>query len=113
MVTQATSPILTPKTFAVIRNTIAKVFRIARPYITYVRSYNGIWGFVAGSDTLDPATMSEEQVEKLLAERIKGTLRFYDGQTHKWMFTLPKPLREYMEKIEDYATDENPVYVPV
>jgi len=113
VVTQASSPILTPRVYATIRNTIASVFRITRPYMTYVRSYNGVWGFVAASDTADPAKLSREEVDKLIKSRINGSLRFYDGATHQWMFTLPKPIRDMLESYKDVATDSNPVYVPV
>jgi spermidine synthase len=113
MVTQATSPVLTPRTFAIIRNTLAKVFRIVRPYITYVRSYNGLWGFIAASDHIDPANLTAEHVTKRIRERVNGELRFYDGQTHEWMFSIPKPIREMLKQVRDIATDNNPVYVPV
>ncbi len=113
MVTQATSPTLTPRVYAVVKNSIARVFRITTPYVTYVRSYNGLWGFVTGSDKLSPKELSREEVAKRLRERIGTSLRFYDEETHTWMFSLPKPIRELLETIKDYATDENPVYVPV
>lgn len=113
MVTQATSPVLTPYTFAVIRNTIAKVFSIVRPYITYVRSYNGLWGFIAASDRLDPAKLAADDIAERIRERIQGQLRFYDPQTHMWMFSLPKPIRDTLQQVNSVATDENPVYVPV
>ncbi|MET1128396.1 MAG: polyamine aminopropyltransferase [Thermoproteota archaeon] len=113
MVTQATSPTLYPRVFATVRNTVAAVFKIARAYATYVRSYNGMWGFVAGSDELDPAALSAEQVDEVLRKRgVKG-LRFYDGTTHVWMFSLPKPIRKDLEAVKEYATDENPVHLDV
>jgi len=113
MVTQASSPILTPRVYATIRNTIASVFNITRPYITYVRSYNGVWGFVAASNSIDPSNLSPDTVDKLIKERIRGELRFYDGITHQWMFTLPKPIRSILDSHNDVATDSNPIYVPV
>ncbi len=113
MVTQATSPALTPRVYTVIRNTIARVFRLSIPYVTYVRSYNGLWGFVAGSDTIDPRQLSKEDIEKRIRDRVTQPLRFYDPETHVWLFTLPRPVRELLENIKEYATDNNPVYVPV
>ena len=112
-VTQATSPSLTPEVYATIRNTMAEVFRIVRPYVTYMRSYNGLWGFIAASDTVDPGRLGPQDVDRLIAERIDGSLRFYDGETHLWMFTLPKPVREALRATRRIATDDNPVTVPV
>ncbi len=111
MVTQATSPTLTPDVYATIFRTLASVFRVARPYVTYMRSYNGLWGFVAASDSYDPATLSN--VDAAIGERIEGELRFYDGETHRWLFTLPKPLRTALERKGRIATDKEPITVPV
>jgi spermidine synthase len=113
IVTQATSPTLTPRVYATIFNTISRVFSIARPYATYVRSYNGLWGFVSGSESIDPARLSPKAVAERIQGRIKGELRFYDEVTHVWMFSLPKPIRSLLSEIKDYATDDNPVFVPV
>jgi spermidine synthase len=112
MVTQATSPSLTPEVYASIAKTLASVFTVVRPYVTYVRSYNGLWGFVSASDKVDPAGMDSEEVERLISERIRGELRFYDAETHRWLFTLPKPLRDVLRKGR-VATDKEPITVPV
>jgi len=113
VVTQATSPTLTPNVFASIVKTLGSVFKHVRPYVTYVRSYNGLWGFAAASDALDPGSLGEEEVERLIRERIEGELRFYDPATHRWLFTLPKPLRETLASSGRVATDEEPISVPV
>ena len=110
-VTQATSPTLTPEVYATIYKTMASVFRIARPYATYVRSYNGLWGFVAASDATDPA-MPAQEVERRINERINGSLRFYDPETHTWLFTLPRPIREALREKGRIATDKEPIAVP-
>ncbi|WP_317895309.1 spermine/spermidine synthase domain-containing protein [Pyrofollis japonicus] len=113
IVTQATSPTLTPRVYAIIFNTISRVFGIARPYVTYVRSYNGLWGFVSGSESIDPAKLSPHTVAERIKRRIEGKLRFYDEVTHMWMFSLPKPIRNLLSKVKEYATDNNPVFVPI
>ena len=113
MVTQATSPSLTPTVYAIIAKTLSVVFKKTRPYITYVKSYNGLWGFVAASDTHDPAKLDSKAVEKLISERIAGELRFYDAETHQWLFSLPKPVRKLLSEENRIATDDNPVYTPV
>ncbi len=113
VVTQATSPTLTPNVFASIVKTLGSVFKHVRPYVTYVRSYNGLWGFAAASDAHDPGSLGEEEVERLIRDRIGGELRFYDPATHRWLFTLPKPLRETLASSGRVATDEEPISVPV
>ncbi len=113
VVTQATSLSHTPHVAAVIRNTLARVFRLTRVYGTYVRAYNGLWGFVAASDVYDPGSLDAREVERRLRERVAGPLRFYDGETHVWMMNLPKPVREILDSVKDHATMERPVFVPV
>ncbi len=113
MVTQATSPTLTPEVYASIAKTLATVFLITRPYISYVRSYNGLWGFVAASLGPDPASMGKDEVAERIEERIEGELRFYDPVTHVWMFSLPKPIRDALERMGRVATDSEPITVPV
>ncbi len=110
MVTQATSPILYPRTFSSIVHTLSRVYRIVRPYTTYVKSYNGLWGFAAASDKVDPASLTPSEVEERIRARVRGQLRFYDPATHVWLFTLPKPVRDVLDKYKLVSTDENPVY---
>lgn len=115
MVTQATSPVLYQRMFAVIYSTIKSVFKIARPYATYVRSYNGLWGFVFGSNTKDPLQLSEEEVDR----RIKSLLyepeglKHYDGLTHVGMFKLPKYIRNSLERLGSVSTDNEPKYLEI
>ena len=113
VVTQATSPSHTPRVYAVIRNTLATVFKKTRPYATYVRAYNGLWGFVAASDEHDPGALAPETVDKLIAERLTGENKFYDGETHAWMMNLPLPVRRVLAETRDVATIDNPITVPV
>jgi len=111
MATQATSPVLMPKVYATIYKTISSIFPSTTPYITYVRSYNGLWGFVMASKK-NHIVPSADKIDKMIRERISGKLRFYDGQTHQWMFSLPKPIRKIIEDMGEIATDANPPYTP-
>lgn len=115
MVTQATSPVLYQRMFAIILNTISSVFRIARPYATYVRSYNGIWGFIYGSDAVDPLMLSSKEVDSRIAELLKTAeeLKFYDGMTHETLFRLPKNIRDALKIHKDISTDASPKYLEI
>ena len=77
-----------------IRNNLASVFRHTYSYQTYIPSYDSSWGFLlAVKNHLNPL-LPAEVIDRLIAERIRGSLRFYDGQTHLSMFYLPRHLRE-------------------
>lgn len=111
-VTQATSPTITTYTHAVIYNTIKSVFKHATPYHAYVRSFDGVWGFVLASDSKDPASLTPEAVDAYLAANVVGENRFYEGAVHQAMFTMPKHIRKEIEKVKEVATLDNPVFMP-
>ncbi|MEB3778746.1 MAG: polyamine aminopropyltransferase [Desulfurococcales archaeon] len=111
-VTQATSPTQTLQTHAVIYNTIASVFKYATPYHVYIKSFDGVWGFVVASDYKDPGLMDKDVVDEALAKYYNGETRFYDGESHVHMFTIPKYLKRAMSEIRDVATLEKPAFMP-
>ncbi len=113
VVTQATTPYLYETIYATIYNTMSSVFNIARTYYTVIPSFHGSWGFVLGSDEIDPSKLSAMEVDKILEERVEGDLFSYDGQTHVRMFTLPKNIRRILEKYGNLiATDSKPITTP-
>ncbi|BAB65325.1 polyamine aminopropyltransferase [Sulfurisphaera tokodaii] len=112
IVTQATSPSFSLETFSIIYNTIKHVFKKVSAGITYVPAFDGLWGFVYASDEVNPAEFSKEEINNRIKERIDGSLRFYDGETHITMFSIPKHIREVLEKENKISTRENPVAVP-
>lgn len=63
-----------------------------RPYMTYIPSFDEPWAFVMGSAAGDPRKCSAAQVDRRLG-RLKGQLKFYDGESHEGLFRIPKPLR--------------------
>ena len=111
MVTQATSVRFSPKAFAMIRNTVAAVFPIARAYYTPVTSFLSLWGFVLGSLGRDPASINPDEIRSRL-EKLTGELRYYDEVVHISMLHLPRYLRERLDEVREVATDENPAYMP-
>ncbi|QIW23178.1 polyamine aminopropyltransferase [Sulfolobus sp. S-194] len=112
IVTQATSPSFSLETFSIIYNTIKQVFKKVSAGIVYVPAFDGLWGFVYASDIVNPVEVNKEEVNNRIKERIEGGLRFYDGETHITMFSIPKHIREVLEKENRISTRENPVAVP-
>lgn len=95
---------------AMIHRTVAEVFPHVRSYCDYILSFDYPWAFVAGSlaplwDILDSA-----EVERRL--RARGiSLRFYDGETHRRVMSLPKPLRKLIVEEKAVITDREPLVV--
>jgi len=76
-----------------IKKNLQQVFPSVFTYQTYIPSYDSSWGFLlAGRQSLNPFVTAEE-IDRKIKEKVKGSLKFYDGQTHLSMFYLPRHLR--------------------
>jgi len=97
------------KNFAVIYNTVKKVFPVCRPLHAYIPCYDCPWGFIVASKKSDPLKISGSQIKKRLEARGIRGLKFYDGRIHQSLLTLPKNLLFEMEKQKRVITDKNPI----
>ncbi len=77
-----------------IKNNLATVFQQVYSYQTYIPSYDSSWGFLMAVKDHTSPILPAEEIDRKISERVKGNLRFYDGQTHLSMFYLPRHLRE-------------------
>ncbi len=112
MVTQATSPSFNTETFTVIYNTLKQVFQFTVASIVYVPAFDGLWGFVYASDYVNPLDLLKEDLDKKIRERINGELRFYDAETHRMIFSIPKYIRDEMLRQKKVSTEKEPTYIP-
>ena len=93
-----------------IRNTLSQVFPVIRSYYTYVPSFDTTWSFVLASKQYDPKSLSINKVNDLIKNRIDGELRFYDGEAHQRMFSLPKDIKHILEKnTQEIISDKHPL----
>ena len=97
--------------FTTIHNTLSQVFDYARPYQVHVPSFQTLWGFTLASDTELPDLTNPEQVEGLIAQRLGKPLRFYDGEGHRGMFSLPRFLRLGISDETRINRDDAPVFM--
>ena len=97
--------------FAGVNNTLRSVFPIVYPYKTDVPSFGGAWGFCFASSNLDPSLLSTSEIDSRISVRSLARLKFYDGQTHQGMFSLPKHLRDKLAKQAKIITDREPLYI--
>ncbi len=61
-----------------------------------------------GSNDLDPAQISGEEIDRRISERVSGELRFYDGITHQALFNLPKYIRKALKEQTHVNLDNKP-----
>jgi spermidine synthase len=79
-----------------LRSTLAnlrQVFARVTPYFVHIPLYGSIWGFACASDTLDPAGLSPQDVDRAIAQRGLSDLQYYNGDTHRAVFALPNYVR--------------------
>ena len=50
-------------------------------------------------------------MDRLVSERIKGPLAYWDGQTHQHAFNVPKHIRAAIHAQTRVVTDANPLIV--
>ena len=94
-----------------VHNTLKSVFPATAVYTTYMQSFGGPWGFCLASRGTDPALFSPAEVDGRIKERGVGRLKFYDGVTHRGMFSLPRYVREALAKQKRIITDKKPLYL--
>ncbi len=94
-----------------VNNTLKSVFPVVTQYATYMQSFGGPWGFCLASPRIDPSRFSPGEIDKRIAARLPGGLRFYDGITHRNMFSLPRYIREALAKQRRIITDKKPLYL--
>jgi spermidine synthase len=94
-----------------VSNTLKSVFPVVTQYIAYVPCFGSPWGFCLASRHNDPSRLSPAEIDARIAARSLGGLRFYDGVTHRSMFSLPGYVREALETQQRIITDKNPLYL--
>ena len=96
--------------FTTIYHTLGKTFRHTGPYQAHVPSFQTLWGFMLASDSALPK-YSNGEVDSRVRERINQELKFYDGESHRNMFALPKLLRQGIRQEQRINRDSNPVFM--
>ncbi|OGN99523.1 MAG: spermidine synthase [Chloroflexi bacterium RBG_13_52_12] len=97
--------------FTAVYNTLKSVFPLVAGYATYMPCFGGPWGFCIASQKYDPSLLTPEDIDKEIAGRSLKDLRFYDGITHRGMFSLPRYIRAAMAEQTRVITDKQPLYL--
>ena len=97
--------------FTAVNNTLKSVFPIVCPYTVDMPCFGGQWGFCLASLNFNPALFSPSEVDNRISARSLTGLKFYDGLTHQWMFSLPRYLRDAFTSQKRLITDKEPLYL--
>jgi spermidine synthase len=97
--------------FTAIHRTLREVFPVVAGYQTFVSCFGTPWGFLLASRKVDPRSQDAAAVDRLIAERVKGALEYWDGETHRHAFALPRHLRKAIAAETRVVTDAQPLIV--
>ena len=106
-----TGPAFYQQCFSSVARTVASVFPTVYLCEAFVPSFGSTWGFVIGSLGPDPTSLSVQEMDRRIADRTNGGLRFYDGIAHRGMFSVPKYLREALDNETRIITRGEPLFV--
>ena len=87
------APVFQPERVRALVLRLRSVFAVVRPYFLYIPLYGTLWGLATASDSLDPAALDADEVDRRLAERRIAGLQHYNGAVHCAQFALPNTLR--------------------
>jgi spermidine synthase len=97
--------------FTSIHRTLREVFPEVAAYQTFVSCFGTPWGFIVASRKNDPRTQSAADVDRRIADRVKGSLGYWDGETHQHAFSLPLFIRRAIDAQTRVVTDAHPLIV--
>ena len=92
-------------------NTLNGVFDIVAVNIADMPCFGGPWGFCIASRRYDPRELSVTEIDNRIRQRSLSSLRFYDGVTHRGMFSLPRYIRDALAEQRKVITDAEPLYL--
>lgn len=92
-------------------NTLRSVFARAEGYRAHVPSFGETWGFAVAGDAMLPSDRSSDEVDRILAERGCANLRFYDGLTHRALFSPDRYYRAALERVATVIDDDHPLVI--
>ena len=96
--------------FATVHATLRSVFPVVAPYFADIPSFGRPWGFLYAGKGEHPAAIDRAEVDRRIRARVRGALRYYDGQTHAMSFCLPKHVREQLALEERIIEDNHPLF---
>lgn len=106
-----TGPSFYEQCFSAVAKTMGSIFSSVYISEAFVPSFGTTWGFVVGSLGPDPLSLSVDEIDRRIADRVSGEMRYYDGLTHRGMFAIPKFLRQAVAGEHRIITRDNPLFV--
>lgn len=71
----------------------SEIFQDIKVFHTFIPSFYSDWAFLLASKQ-KLQELNDKEIENRIKERISQNLKYYDSETHKLLFSLPKYARE-------------------
>ncbi|CAM9882645.1 unnamed protein product, partial [Phaeothamnion confervicola] len=99
--------------FSVIHSTLRASFQHVAPFTVDIPSFGCVWAFNLAFNSNGDGDDAEVwcAFDEAVVARIDGSLRFYDGVSHRGLFGTPKWLREALAAEQRIMTKETPVFM--
>jgi len=91
-----------------ILKTIQQTFPIVRSMSVYVPSFDTTWGFIYASKEIDPLLLEPSTIDERIKMRLNSPTRYYDGNTHRMVFTISKDLHRLLKDTGSIIKDNKP-----
>ncbi len=76
----------------------SKYFKEVKIFHSFIPSFYSDWAFLFASNQKIPE-LTDQEIDQRIKERTNNKLKFYDSETHKLLFSLPKYVREVIEPL--------------
>jgi len=93
-----------------VHRTLETVFPHVVSMEAAIPSFGLPWGFTMASKKNDPKKLTAADVDGMIAGRIEGELRFYDGECHLGLMHLPKFIRKAIADQQKIIEDNAPIF---
>ncbi|HLB25773.1 MAG TPA: polyamine aminopropyltransferase [Nitrospirota bacterium] len=93
-----------------VHKTLETVFPHVVSMPAAIPSFGLPWCFALASKKNDPRALAPEEVDRRIAERITGELKYYDGDCHSHSMHLPKHVRKAIEEQDRIIEDNAPIF---
>ena len=97
--------------FTAMHRTLREVFPVVAGYQSFISCFGTPWGFILASKKIDPRRQDAATIDRLINERVKGSLDYWDGLTHQHAFALPRHIRKAIDAETRVVTDARPLIV--
>jgi spermidine synthase len=95
--------------FSAVHRTLREVFPVVSGYQAFISCFGTPWGFMLAGKQGVPLAQDALTIDRLVAERVRGSLAYWDGVTHQHSFALPRHLRAAIAAETRVSTDAQPL----